>query len=57
MGADFHPDGQALIVVWETSDRICGKRLRPLIPVLVEAIERHGGICGSYRRCAPDYWR
>jgi len=33
---------EALIVVWETSDRICGKRLRPLIPVLVEAMERHG---------------
>jgi hypothetical protein len=26
----------------ETSDRICGKRLRPLIPVLVGAMERHG---------------
>jgi len=32
----------ALIVIWETSDRICGKRLRPLVPVLVEAMERHG---------------
>ena len=26
----------------EASDRICGKRLRPLVPVLVEAMERHG---------------
>jgi hypothetical protein len=33
---------QALIVVWEASDRICGKRLKPLVPVLVEAMERHG---------------
>jgi hypothetical protein len=33
---------EALIVIWETSDRICGKRLRPLVPVLVEAMERHG---------------
>jgi hypothetical protein len=33
---------EALIVVWEASDRICGKRLRPLLPVLVEAMERHG---------------
>jgi hypothetical protein len=33
---------EALIVVWETSDRICGKRLRPLVPILVEAMERHG---------------
>ena len=33
---------EALIVLWEASDRICGKRLRPLIPTLVEAMERHG---------------
>lgn len=33
---------QALIVIWEASDRICGKRLRPLIPILVESMERHG---------------
>ena len=33
---------EALIVIWEASDRICGKRLRPLVPVLVEAMERHG---------------
>lgn len=33
---------EALIVIWEASDRICGKRLRPLVPVLLEAMERHG---------------
>jgi hypothetical protein len=33
---------EALIIVWEGSDRVCGKRLRPLLPVLVEAMERHG---------------
>ncbi len=33
---------EALIVVWEASDRVCGKRLRPLVPILVEAMERHG---------------
>jgi len=33
---------EALIVVWEGSDRICGKRLRPLLPILLEAMERHG---------------
>jgi hypothetical protein len=33
---------EALIVLWEASDRICGKRLRPLMPVLIEAMERHG---------------
>jgi hypothetical protein len=34
--------GDALIVLWEASDRICGKRLRPLVPVMLEAMERHG---------------
>src|SRR5215469_3461308 len=33
---------EALIVVWEASDRICGKRLQPLLPILAEAMERHG---------------
>jgi hypothetical protein len=33
---------EALIVVWEASDRICGKRLRPLVPIMLEAMERHG---------------
>jgi len=28
-------------VLWEASDRICGKRLKPLIPVLLPALERH----------------
>lgn len=29
-------------MLWEASDRICGKRLKPLIPILVAAMERHG---------------
>ena len=33
---------EALIVIWEASDRVCGKRLRPLLPILIEAMERHG---------------
>jgi hypothetical protein len=33
---------EALIVLWEASDRVCGKRLKPLIPILLEALERHG---------------
>jgi hypothetical protein len=33
---------EALIVIWEASDRICGKRLRPLVPILAESLERHG---------------
>ena len=32
----------ALIVLWEAADRLCGKRLRPLIPILLAAMERHG---------------
>ena len=32
----------ALVLVWEASDRICGKRLKALLPVLVPAMERHG---------------
>jgi hypothetical protein len=33
---------EALVVLWEASDRICGKRLKALIPILVPALERHG---------------
>ena len=33
---------QALVILWEASDRVCGKRLKALLPVLVEALERHG---------------
>ena len=33
---------EALVVLWEASDRICGKRLKALIPTLVDAMERHG---------------
>src|SRR5215210_3775989 len=32
---------EALVVIWEASDRVCGKRLKPLVPILVEAMERH----------------
>ena len=30
------------IVLWEASDRICGKRLKPLLRIPVPALERHG---------------
>ena len=33
---------EAIVVLWEASDRICGKRLKALMPTLVEAMERHG---------------
>src|SRR5215471_13900961 len=32
----------ALTILWETADRICGKRLKEAIPTLVDAMERHG---------------
>ena len=33
---------EALIVTWEAADRICGKRLKAVLPNLVEAMECHG---------------
>jgi hypothetical protein len=33
---------QPLTMLWEAADRICGKRLKAAIPVLVGAMERHG---------------
>ena len=33
---------EALTIVWEATDRICGKRLRQEIAGLVDAMERHG---------------
>lgn len=37
----------ALAVLWEASDRVCAKRLQPMIPILLPALERHGQL-------APD---
>ena len=34
--------GEALGMLWEAADRVCGKRLKPLLPTLVVALERHG---------------
>ena len=31
-----------LVVLWEASDRVCGKRLVAMIPALLLALERHG---------------
>ena len=33
---------QSLIILWEAADRLCGKRLKALIPTLVDAMQRHG---------------
>jgi hypothetical protein len=32
----------ALVVLWESSDRVCGKRLVVMLPTLLPAVERHG---------------
>jgi hypothetical protein len=32
---------EALTVLWEASDRICGKRLKAILPELIESMERH----------------
>jgi len=33
---------EPLIVLWEAADRICGKRLKAIIPGLIESMTRHG---------------
>ena len=33
---------QVLIVAWEASDRICGKRLKSVLPAIVASMEQHG---------------
>ena len=33
---------EALVPLWEASDRLCGKRLKALLPLLLESLERHG---------------
>ena len=35
----------ALVVVWEASDRICGKSLHPLLPTLIEAMNEPHRVC------------
>jgi len=32
----------ALTILWEASDRVCGKRLAVMIPALMPAVARHG---------------
>lgn len=32
----------ALVILWEAADRICGKRLKAILPNLIAALERHG---------------
>lgn len=35
---------EALVVVWEAADRICGKRLKAILPQFIDSMERHGHI-------------
>lgn len=44
IGKRIHDEAvkEALIVLWEASDRICGKRLKAVMPVFIEAMERNG---------------
>lgn len=35
----------ALLIVWETADRICSKRLKAVLPRFLESMERHGHLC------------
>ena len=60
---------EALTVVWEASDRICGKRLKAALPSMVESLERHGHLdldprgtetaifreCGDHRQTAEAH--
>ncbi|MEE4380585.1 MAG: transposase family protein [Pseudomonadales bacterium] len=43
---------QALVVLWEASDRICGKRLKPLLPLLIRSLTDHGHLA-----LTDDVWR
>ena len=33
---------QSAMILCEASDRVCGKRLKVMIPVLLPVLERHG---------------
>ena len=44
---------EAVIVIWEAADRICGKRLKAALPNLVESMERHGHLDPQVRRRLP----
>lgn len=35
---------QALFVLWEAFDRVCGKRVKPLLRTLIPAMERPGHV-------------
>ena len=41
-GCKYHAIRDALTALWEASDRVCGKRLVAMIPMLLPSLERHG---------------
>src|SRR5438093_4447168 len=41
-GRKYEAIKDALIALWEASDRVCGKRLVVMTPTLLPALERHG---------------
>lgn len=41
----------ALVALWEVSDRVCGKRLKPMVPVLLPALEGHGRLTLTREQC------
>ena len=40
---------EAVIVVWDASDRICSKRFKAALPNLVDSMERHGHLTWTRR--------
>ena len=46
---------EALVVLWEASDRVCGKRLKAIIPTLIEAMlrQRRVGCVSTICRSIP----
>jgi hypothetical protein len=36
---------EALTIIWEAADRICGKRLKSVLPTFVASMEHHGHLC------------
>ena len=52
----YGPEAVAgLKTLWEASGRVCGKRLQPFLPELVEALVRHGGL--SLEGATGDRWK
>jgi hypothetical protein len=43
-GCKYDAIRDALTALWEASDRVCGKRLVAMIPMLLPSLERHGRV-------------